>query len=144
MSSVENGKQNVQDLQLKRLPERVEQKLRKLRFQNYTPKSELLKPYCDEEGVDPNLELQEIVDSHDKLIRSTNIKFMDPALDFENLLPKKANVEMKRALTDKLDRLSRRTKLAIVDIARKKQMEDGDLTGPAGAEPNVSSDEEGS
>lgn len=68
---------------------------------------------------------------------------MDPALDLNNLVPKKANIEMKQALNQKLERLNRRTKRAIVEIARKKQIEDGELIGAVDVQQQVSSDEEG-
>lgn len=85
-----------------------------------------------------------MTDRLDALVRTTNSKFMDPTLDLDNLVPKKANTEMKRALNEKLERLHRKTKRAIVDIARKKQLEDGDLTGATNTQTEVSSDEEGS
>lgn len=90
--------------------------------------------------------MNEIIDKNDQMIRATNVKFIDPALDIDNIVPKKANSDMKRALNAKLLCLQRRTKRAILDIARKKQIEEGDLTG-AGApttatEPHLSSDEE--
>lgn len=92
--------------------------------------------------MDPNATLQDIIDKHNDMLLNTNSKFMDPALDLDNLLPKKGNSEMKYALSKRLERLNRRTKRAIIEIARKKQMEDGDLTGPAVGEQQTSSDEE--
>lgn len=96
---------------------------------------------CDD-CVDPNKTLQRVVDEHEALIRSTGAKFMDPSLDLDNLLPKKRNTELKRALSDKLESLDKRTKRALVEMARRKQMEDGDLTGAAVNDGQVSSDEE--
>lgn len=104
-------------------------------------KIKLRKTDCADD-VDPNKTLQRVIDKHEALIRSAGAKFMDPSLDFDNLLPKKSNTEFKHALSGKLERLHKRTRLALVEIARRKQMEDGDLTGVDVNDAQVSSDEE--
>lgn len=67
---------------------------------------------------------------------------MDPALDLNNLVPRKGNSDMKRVLQARLAKLEKRTQRAILDMARRKQLEEGDLTGPSSAEQLPSSDED--
>lgn len=85
---------------------------------------------------------QRIVKKYQGSLYASNAKFMDPALDLDNLVPKKSNFDMKRVLQARLEKLEKRTKRAIIDIARRKQMEEGDLTGPSTAEQLPSSDDE--
>lgn len=79
---------------------------------------------------------------HEDSLHGFNAKFMDPALDLNNLVPRKETSDMKRVLNDRLQKLEKRTQRAIIDIARRKQMEEGDLTGPSTSEQVPSSDEE--
>lgn len=175
------------DTQSEKLPPHVDEKLRKLRFLNYVPRSEVLKKckyscvaapchfrklqkshrltmlsnplrnlYTSlssqcyyicllqdcEEADEPDALLKEITQDQEDMFRLTNGKFMDPSLDLDNLIPKKGNTDMKRVLTSKLLRLQRRTRKTIIEIARKKQQEDGNLTGLQTNDQQLSSDEE--
>lgn len=85
---------------------------------------------------------QQIIDKYEEYLHSTNAKFMDPALDLDNLVPRKSNSDMKQLLDARLRKLEKRTQRAIIEIARRKQMEEGDLTGPSTAEQIPSSDED--
>lgn len=76
------------------------------------------------------------------MLRASNSKFMDPAIDLANLIPKKGNSDMKSCLNTKLHQLQKRTRRAVVDIARRRQMEDGDLTGAPATDQAPSSDDD--
>lgn len=98
---------------------------------------------CDlkdsEDHIDASEPLRKMKESHDKLINTINLKFNDPALDIDNLVPRKGNWDIKRSLAPKLERLERRTQRAIIRIAQKtketKRLNEPEL-------PDTSSDEE--
>ncbi|CAN8070684.1 unnamed protein product [Agarophyton chilense] len=114
--------------------------LKKLRFQNYVPRTEDLKKYC-EETEEPDAMLQQVLDEQQALIRSSNRKFMDPTLDLDNIVPRKVNWDMKRSLAPKLQRLEQRTKRALVEILQKKQTEHGRLLSQPDDMRSLSSDD---
>lgn len=76
------------------------------------------------------------------LIKSANGKFMDAALDLDNMFPRKGHWERKKILSKKMDRLERRTRRAIVELARAKQAEGNNLTLATQDNHESSSDEE--
>lgn len=53
-------------------------------------------------------------------------KFASAALDLENMIPKKANWELKRSLKPRLDILERRTQRALAELARLAAQKQGD------------------
>jgi coiled-coil domain-containing protein 12 len=55
----------------------------------------------------------------DAVLSAANVKFASAALDFDNMVPKKSNWELKRALKPRLDRLERRTQRALLELARE-------------------------
>eukprot|EP00178_Gracilaria_changii_P016520 TRINITY_DN474_c0_g1_i2.p1 TRINITY_DN474_c0_g1~~TRINITY_DN474_c0_g1_i2.p1 ORF type:complete len:134 (+),score=29.25 TRINITY_DN474_c0_g1_i2:117-518(+) len=114
--------------------------LKRLRFQNYVPRTEELKKYC-EEAEEPDAVLQQIVEEQQALIRSSNRKFVDPALDLDNIVPRKGNWDMKKSLAPKLQRLEQRTKRALVEILREKQADKGKLLSQPGDLRSLSSDD---
>jgi cwf18 pre-mRNA splicing factor len=126
----------------------AESELRRIRFRNYRPRDEKLQiclstltppsssclesfatvailtsacavtvPDCEQV---PNAKDELIVlqAEQDRLLSSSATKFASADLDLENLIPKKANWELKRALKPRLDRLERRTQRALVEIVR--------------------------
>ncbi|PXF48100.1 Coiled-coil domain-containing protein 12 [Gracilariopsis chorda] len=114
--------------------------LKKLRFQNYIPRTEELKKYC-EEGDELDALLQQILDEQESLIRSANRKFADPALDLDNIVPRKGNWDMKRSLAPKLQRLEQRTKRTLRELLREKQASEGNLVSQTDDLHSISSDE---
>lgn len=92
-----------------------------------------------EEGPDPEEILKQITESQEELIKSTNRKFGDPSLDLDNVVPRKANWDIERSLTPKLERLEKRTQRAILQIVQRKVAEEQE---GALEQPDLSSDDE--
>lgn len=69
-----------------------------------------------EDTVDANDILAEIDAEHDALLSSSAAKFASPSLDLENMIPKKSNWDLKRAIGPKLNNLERRTQHALRDL----------------------------
>lgn len=99
-----------------------------------------LSPDC-EESDEPDALLQQILDEQETMIRSANRKFADPALDLENIVPRKGNWDMKRSLAPKLQRLEQRTKRTLHELLREKQASEGKLVSQADDLRSISSDE---
>lgn len=67
-------------------------------------------------------------DSHEALLKDAAQRFASPALDIENKIPKKVAWDLKNALAPQLERLERRTQVALDELARSNassQMQDG-------------------
>lgn len=91
------------------------------------------------ERVDAGQLLHEVMANQEELIKNTNRKFGDPALDLDNLVPRKGNWDIKRSLAPKLARLEQRTQRAVIRMAREKARKEKVLDAPP--VPEVSSDE---
>jgi coiled-coil domain-containing protein 12 len=55
---------------------------------------------------------------HEAALSAATSKFRSAALDLSNMVPKKSNWELKRALAPQLERLERRTQRAVYELAR--------------------------
>jgi hypothetical protein len=89
---------------------------------------------ADCEGVEsPSDVLATVEAEQEAALTAASSKFTSPALDLNNMVPKKSNWELKRALAPKLARLERRTQRSVYELARKateKQSSDvGDEAG---------------
>lgn len=90
--------------------------------------------------MDAGQVLRDIIESQEELIKNTNMKFGDPALDLDNLVPRKGNWDIKRNFAPKLALLEQRTRRAIIRMAQEKARERKELTAPP--VPDISSEEE--
>lgn len=70
-----------------------------------------------ENSEDPSAEFTTVQAEQDQLLSTVASKFANEMLDLDNMIPKKANWELKRALKPSLDRLERRTQRALVEMA---------------------------
>lgn len=61
------------------------------------------------------------------MLREASVKFGDPALDLDNMVPRQGNWDMQRSLAPKLERLEQRTRRAIIEIVRQKRVDEGKL-----------------
>lgn len=120
-------------------PSEANESLMRVRLENYHPRTEDLKKYC-EEAPDPEEFLRKLIDTYETRIKAATRKFADPALDTDNRIPRKGNWDMKRSLAPKLKRLEQRTHRAIIRIAQQKAKEARQLTAPQ--TPPTSSDDE--
>lgn len=99
--------------------------------------SALLFPLCDisdcDEFEDVSMVVADTQAEYDAVLSAAADKFRSAQLDVDNIVPKKANWELKRALKPKLDRLEKRTERALLELAReaaqrgKNEGEGGDL-----------------
>eukprot|EP01105_Mastigella_eilhardi_P026949 TRINITY_DN8018_c0_g1_i1.p1 TRINITY_DN8018_c0_g1~~TRINITY_DN8018_c0_g1_i1.p1 ORF type:complete len:219 (+),score=91.22 TRINITY_DN8018_c0_g1_i1:17-673(+) len=93
-----------------------------LKFRNYRPRSDVLKPYAMEKGEIAGInKVQEI---NDKLKALEESKEDDESI---SLVPKKLNWDLKRDLAPKLAKLEKRTQKALYDEIKdriKKQEDD--------------------
>merc|ERR1712137_376121 len=83
-----------------------------LKFRNYKPLSEALKPYIKETEPIPNI------------VAEVDLKIKDAVKenqtrDVLNLAPKKANWDLKRDLSTKMETLDKRTQNALAKLARE-------------------------
>lgn len=131
---------NMKSTNAKRKPEERNEALMKLRFQNYNPRTEELKKYC-EESADPGELLEQITREHDELIKATNRRFADPSLDLDNLVPRKGTWDMEKSLAPKLERLEKRTQRALLQIVQRKLAAEQELDDVPD-QPDLSSDED--
>lgn len=73
--------------------------------------------------------VEEVAAEYDGVLAAAAAKFASDALVADNIVPKKANWELKRALRPRLDRLERRTERALVALAREGAPKDGAAGG---------------
>lgn len=79
-----------------------------------------------ESTPDPGHDFADVQAEQDQLLSTVASKFASETLDLENMIPKKANWELKRALKPSLDRLERRTQRALVEMAHASIPRDAD------------------
>ena len=58
-------------------------------------------------------------------MEEANARFADPAMDLENMVPKKPNWDLKRAISPQIEALQRQTKQALLEIAQQRAMASG-------------------
>lgn len=95
-----------------------------------------------EETDEPDALLQKTVEAQAFLIRSANRKFADPAMDMDNIVPRKGNWDMKRSLAPKLERLELRTKKALVELVREERDKESKSFGPGDDVRSISSEDQ--
>jgi hypothetical protein len=71
-----------------------------------------------EDVSEPREVLRALEAEQDAVLRQAAAKFASSTLDLENMVPKKSNWDLKRLVAPKLEKLERRTQLAIFDLAR--------------------------
>lgn len=84
-----------------------------IKFRNYKPVDEKLKEYVSKQPYVPNI-VEEINEKLSKVIEANK------SCDILNLAPKKANWDLKRDLSKKLEILDKRTQRSIFEMVRQK------------------------
>lgn len=66
--------------------------------------------------MDANEIVAEIESTQEALLASVAAKFASPSLDLENMIPKKSNWDLKRAVAPQLRKLEKRTQKALREL----------------------------
>jgi hypothetical protein len=90
----------------------IEDMDREIRFKNYTPSDKDFKI----EPLGYFSSVSEIEKSYEKKVRKAVKEFINLEKNPLNIVPKKNNIDLKRALSNKLEKLNRRTEIAILEI----------------------------
>lgn len=85
--------------------------------------------------------LQEIENVQKEHITAANRRFDDPALDFDNMIPKSGDWDIRRHLQPKLQELESKTHRAILDILSKARQQSKSNPDIITDEESISSDE---
>jgi hypothetical protein len=88
---------------------------REIRFKNYIPTDKDFKI----ETIKYFTTINEIEKAYEKKVRKAVKEFVNLEKNPLNVVPKKNNIDLKRSLAGKLEKLNRRTEIAILEIISK-------------------------
>eukprot|EP01017_Pseudomicrothorax_dubius_P041297 TRINITY_DN6587_c0_g1_i1.p1 TRINITY_DN6587_c0_g1~~TRINITY_DN6587_c0_g1_i1.p1 ORF type:complete len:234 (-),score=93.98 TRINITY_DN6587_c0_g1_i1:171-824(-) len=92
------------------------QKLEKLKFIDYVPENKTFKMAEVLHGK----YIRRVEEEYKRNVAETVEAFLNEEKAPTTIIPKKANIDLKRYLQPKLDKLSRRTNIAIIELLREK------------------------
>uniref|UniRef100_A0A7S0BL71 Coiled-coil domain-containing protein 12 n=1 Tax=Rhodosorus marinus TaxID=101924 RepID=A0A7S0BL71_9RHOD len=92
---------------------------KRLRFRTYLPRDEGLRKLY-EKPKDPEEIVQEVMSAQEKMIMECKEKLLVASKDLNKLAPKKANWDLKRDISGKLEKLERRTQRSILELVRQR------------------------
>mmetsp|Transcript_12298 Transcript_12298/g.14127 ORF Transcript_12298/g.14127 Transcript_12298/m.14127 type:complete len:210 (-) Transcript_12298:142-771(-) len=98
--------------------QKLDEEGKEIKFLNYVPIDKTLRNFDSESNAN---RLHEIESRYNQVQKDITTSFLkDDMSQSINILPKKPNVDLKRNLAKRLERLNKRTELAIYDLLREK------------------------